>query len=159
MCEILECKGAKFRIRNDVGNCNPNWKQEGKWKAQIKNGFLHNSNIWRYSPNQVVWRSSYQQTNQHIKYEGKFPNLTLSFDDKIYGLPCVAEQRKPPHVLITANEPLPTNTYQAHFRVIAPSICTFNMSTTGEKQKVRREGNEVTHDICWPCLGRQGYHV
>jgi hypothetical protein len=28
---------------------------------------------------------------------------------------------------------------QAHFGVITPSICTLNMATTIEKQKVRRE--------------------
>jgi hypothetical protein len=44
----------------------------------------------------VVWRSSYQKTDRRIKYEGKLPNLTLLFYDKIYGLPCVAEKGKPP---------------------------------------------------------------
>jgi hypothetical protein len=68
------------------------------------------------------------------KHEGKFPNLTLLFHDEICGLPCLAEGN-PPHVLITPNEPLPTNTYQAHFCVIAPLICTLNMATTIEKQK------------------------
>jgi hypothetical protein len=65
---------------------------------------MHNSLTNDVYPNQLCGAQAIKR-QRHTKYEGKFPDLSLLFYVKKYGLPCVAEKGKPPYVLITANEP------------------------------------------------------